>query len=147
MAMSSSEAFGPGGPGAGLVPPPGGGGFGAPPPGGGPGSSPGGAFGGPPAGAGGPGGFGPPPGGPPGGGAPVNTTTPFVLGALSFFCCGFFCAIPLFLAWKAKQAADQGQMEEAANKAKTARNVAIGMIAVGFLLTLASVVLNVLASV
>ena len=72
MAMSSAEAFGPGGPGAALGPPPGGpgGGFGAPggpPPGGGfgggPGSSPGGFAPGAPPG----GGFGAP-GGPPGGG-------------------------------------------------------------------------------
>lgn len=120
-----------------------GGGYGGPPQGGGfdqQGGAGGGGFG--PAGGGG---F--PPGGggmTPGGGGDVNTTTPFIIGALTFFCgCGIFAAIPLFLAYQAHQAKGQGDMATAAAKAKTATMVGGGMLGLGILIIIAYVVLGI----
>lgn len=129
-----------------------GGGYGGPPQGGG-GFDP---HGGAPGGGGG--GFGPPPGGggfppgggggmTPGGGGEVNTTLPFILGAATFFCgCGIFCVIPLFLAYQAHQAKQQGDMAGAQAKAKTATMVGGGMLGLGILVIIAYVVLGVVQS-
>lgn len=135
-------------------PPPGGGGFGPQggAPGGGGGFGPpqggGGGFGQPPAGGGG---FGPPPGGggfgPQGGGEDVNTTLPFILGGATFFCgCGIFAVIPLFLAYQAHQAKQQGDLAGAKAKAKTATMVGGGMLGLGIVMLILYVILNVVAA-
>ena len=146
----------PGGGGYGGGPPPGGGGggYGGPPPGGGGYGPPGGGppgFGGPPGGAppggygapppqgfGPPGGGFPPPGGPmmPGQGGDVNTTLPLVMGIVTVFCC-WPAAIPsIIFAVQAKSLRDQGQMEQARSKAKTAMlisGIAGGLAIVGWI--------------
>lgn len=124
-----------------------GGGYGGPPQGGGfdqQGGAGGGGFG--PAGGGGfpPGGGGMTPGG---GGGEVNLTLPFVLSIATIFCgCGIFGFVPVFFAYQAYQAKNQGDMATAQAKAGLATKVGGGMLALGILLTIAVVILNVVAS-
>jgi hypothetical protein len=105
----------------------------------------GGGYGGPPQGGGfdqggaGGGGFGPAGGGgfPPGGGGmtpggeEVNTTKPFILAALSFFCgCGLLAAIPGYFAYQAHQAKGQGDMATAKEKAALATKIGGAMVGI-----------------
>jgi hypothetical protein len=80
-----------------------------------PGYAQGGGFGPPPGGfGGGPGGYGG------GGGEPVNTQTALILAFASILCgCGIpMAALPIFLAFQAKTAAEQGDNEGARSKVK-----------------------------
>lgn len=145
-----------GGPPGGGMPP--GGGYGGPPPG----APPGGGYGGPPPGAppgggyGGPppgGGFGPPPGGGfpgggpmmPGAGGDVNTTLPLILGILSIFCCWPAAIFIIIFAVQAKNLKNQGQIEAARSKAKTATIVGWIIVGLGLLGWIASIIMNVAA--
>jgi hypothetical protein len=135
-------------------PPPGGGGYGGGPPGfgGPPGGAPPGGYGAPPPqGFGPPGGGFPPPGGPmmPGQGGDVNTTLPLVMGIVTVFCC-WPAAIPsIIFAVQAKSLRDQGQMEQARSKAKTAMlisGIAGGLAALGWICYIVFVVILGVAS-
>ncbi len=78
-----------------------------------------GGYGPPPGGFGGaPGGYGGPPGY--GGGEPVNTQTALILAFASILCgCGIpMAALPIFFAFQAKTAAEQGNHDEARSKVK-----------------------------
>jgi hypothetical protein len=67
-----------------------------------------------------PAGFGGPPGGYGGGGEPVNTQTALILAFASILCgCGIpMAALPIFFAFQAKTAAEQGRNDEARSKVK-----------------------------
>jgi hypothetical protein len=123
------------------------------PPPGGYGGAPGGGYGGAPGGYGGaPGGYGggPPQYGGPGGGMPgaggdVNTTLPLILGIVSIFCCWPAAIVVIVFSLQAKKLKDQGQVDAARSKAKTASLIAYIVIALGLVLDIVAVVLNVLA--
>lgn len=71
-----------------------------------------------------------------------QATTWLILSCVSFCGCGIFAAVPIFFAWKAKQAADAGNAQEFQDKVKIAKICVY--IAAGLLVL--NIVLNVLGA-
>lgn len=68
----------------------------------------------------------------------------FIISCVSFFCgCGIFAAVPIFFAWKAKQAADVGNAQEFQDKVKIAKICVF----IGWGLLVLSIILNVVSAV
>ncbi|MCW5791689.1 MAG: hypothetical protein KIT72_14825 [Polyangiaceae bacterium] len=107
---------------------------------------------------------GPPPGGPMGGpmvpGAPMamggaqpdlvkQATTWLILSCVTFICgCGLLAAVPAFFAWKAKQAAEAGDVAEFESKIKISKIcviVGFALSALGFIGWLVSFILAAMA--
>lgn len=65
-----------------------------------------------------------------------------ILGIASFFCgCGLLAGIPIYFAVQAKNLAEQGQIEEARSKAKTATILSSVGIGVGLLGAIAYIIM------
>jgi hypothetical protein len=101
----------------------------------------GGGYGGAPMQQGGPGGM----AGPAGPGGDINTTMPLILGIVSVFCCLPAAVVSIIFAIQAKTLKDQGQLDAARAKVKTAQLISFIAIGVGLVLDILVVILQVVA--
>jgi hypothetical protein len=82
----------------------------------------------------------------PGAGGDVNTTMPLVLGILSIFCCWPAAIFIIMFAIQAKNLKNQGQIDQARSKAKTATLVGWIIVGLGILEWVGIIVTQVLAA-